>query len=194
MTAENQPLTIANIVETCEFLKTNHVMTLGLVLIEIGRILPGHPLFLFRTLKLKVGKNLVGVIDVFQAIMVAHHDFLLILDGNGVYTSTGAIQLLQTLHGDDLKTLLLLSLGHVTRIANKKYGVYVEADEKCHGLADAEKIVQRKLADVINIKISKLGVLGALEVIELARASDLHMMIGGMAETRLAIGFAGHFC
>lgn len=83
-------------------------------------------------------------------------------------------------------------LGRVTQIAKEKYGVSVAADESCRGLNDAKKIVERKLADVINIKIAKLGVLGALEVIEFARASGLHLMIGGMVESRIAMGFAGH--
>lgn len=83
-------------------------------------------------------------------------------------------------------------LARVSRIAKEKYGVSVAADESCWGVADVKMIVERKLAHAINIKISKLGVLGALEVIELARASGLDLMIGGMVETRLAMGFAGH--
>lgn len=79
----------------------------------------------------------------------------------------------------------------LTQIAKVKYGVSVAADESCRGLADVKKIVEGNLADVINIKLSKLGVLGALEIIELAHASGLHLMIGSMVETRFAMGFAG---
>lgn len=83
-------------------------------------------------------------------------------------------------------------LRHVSQIAKEKYGVSVAADESCRGLVDAKKIVQEGLADVINIKLAKVGVLGALEIIELVRSSGLNLMIGGMVETRLAMGFAGH--
>lgn len=83
-------------------------------------------------------------------------------------------------------------LGHVSQIAKDKYGVSVAADESCRSLADAKKIVQESLADVINIKLAKVGVLGALEIIDLARSVGLNLMIGGMVETRLAMGFAGH--
>lgn len=83
-------------------------------------------------------------------------------------------------------------LGHVTHIAKNKYGVSVAADESCRSLVDVKKIVQGNLVDVINIKLAKVGVVGALEIIEIARASGLHLMIGGMVETRLAMGFAGH--
>lgn len=155
----------------------------------------------FKTLKLKVGKNLNGDIEVLQAIRTAHPDCLFILDANEGYTSTEAIQVLQTLHEMKVTPILFEQpvhrddwegLGHVTRIAKEKYGVSVAADESCRGLADVKKIIKGNLADVVNIKLAKVGVIGALEIIELARASGLDLMIGGMVETRLAMGFAGH--
>lgn len=93
----------------------------------------------------------------------------------------------QPVHRDDWE-----GLGHVSQIAKDKYGVSVAADESCRSLVDAKKIVQESLADVINIKLAKVGVLGALEIIDLVRPSGLNLMIGGMVETRLAMGFAGH--
>ena len=92
----------------------------------------------------------------------------------------------QPVHRDDWE-----GLGFVSQIAREKYGVSIAADESCRSLADAQKIIKENLADVINIKLAKLGVLGALEVIELVGNSSLELMIGGMVETRLAMGFAG---
>ncbi|KAI3795141.1 hypothetical protein L1987_37789 [Smallanthus sonchifolius] len=66
---------------------------------------------------------------------------------------------------------------NVTRIAKTKYGVSVAADESCRSLADAKEIVKRQLADVINIKLAKVGVLGALEIIDFAKVSGLDLMI-----------------
>lgn len=93
----------------------------------------------------------------------------------------------QPVHRDDWE-----GLGLVTKIAKDKYGVSVAADESCRGLADVRKIAKENLADVINIKLAKVGVLGALDIIEFARLSELGLMIGGMVETKLAMGFAGH--
>lgn len=93
----------------------------------------------------------------------------------------------QPVHRDDWE-----GLGHVTNIAKSKYKVSVAADESCRSLADVRRIAEGNLADVINIKLAKVGVVGALEIIEVARASGLDLMIGGMVETRLAMGFAGH--
>lgn len=97
------------------------------------------------------------------------------------------ILLEQPVHRDDWE-----GLGYVSQIARDRYGVSVAADESCRSLADARKIVEENLAGVINIKLAKLGVVGALEVIDLVKASKLDLMIGGMVETRLAMGFAGH--
>lgn len=93
----------------------------------------------------------------------------------------------QPVHRDDWE-----GLGHVSNVARDKYGVSVAADESCRSLIDVKKIAEGKLANVINIKLAKVGVLGALEIINVARATGLNLMIGGMVETRLAMGFAGH--
>lgn len=92
----------------------------------------------------------------------------------------------QPVHRDDWE-----GLGYVGRIARDKYGVSVAADESCRSIVDVKNIVEENLVDVLNIKLAKVGVVGALEIIEVARASGLKLMIGGMVETRLAMGFAG---
>ena len=93
----------------------------------------------------------------------------------------------QPVHRDDWECL-----GRVYHVAKDKFGISVAADESCRSLDDVKKIVKENLADVINIKLAKVGVLGALEIIEVAQSSGLNLMIGGMVETRLAMGFAGH--
>ena len=93
----------------------------------------------------------------------------------------------QPVHRDDWE-----GLGRVSNVARLKYGVSVAADESCRSLVDVKKIAEGNLANVINIKLAKVGVLGALEIIDATRAAGLTLMIGGMVETRLAMGFAGH--
>ena len=94
----------------------------------------------------------------------------------------------QPVHRDDWE-----GLGYVNHFAKDKYGVPITADGSCRNLDDAKRIAKQNLAGVINIKLAKSGVLGALEVIELVKDSGLDLIIGGMVETRLAMGFAGHF-
>ncbi|KAK4778597.1 hypothetical protein SAY86_006125 [Trapa natans] len=155
----------------------------------------------FQTLKLKVGKNLDADIEVLQAIRAVHPGCSFILDANEGYTSSDAIRVLDKLHEMGVTPVLFEQpvhrddwggLGHVTRIAHEKYKVSVAADESCRSVADTVRIVSENLAGCINIKLAKSGVIGALEIIEVARKSGLDLMIGGMVETRLAMGFAGH--
>ncbi|KAF4396279.1 hypothetical protein F8388_019825 [Cannabis sativa] len=155
----------------------------------------------FGTLKLKVGKNLNTDIEVLQAIREIHPDCLFILDANEGYKPMEAVEVLEKLHEMGVTPILFEQpvhrddwdgLGYVTHIARNKYGVSVAADESCRSVTDVKKIVEGDLADVINIKLAKVGVVGALEIIEIAKASGLKLMIGGMIETRLAMGFSGH--
>ncbi|KAJ4843673.1 hypothetical protein Tsubulata_048725 [Turnera subulata] len=155
----------------------------------------------FKTLKLKVGKNLKADIEVLQSIRMAHPGCLFILDANEGYNSEEAIEVLQKLHEMGVTPILFEQpvhrddwegLGKVTLVAKEKYGVSVAADESCRSLVDVKKIIKGNLADVVNIKLAKLGVMGALEIIQEVRTAGLDLMIGGMVETRLAMGFAGH--
>jgi L-alanine-DL-glutamate epimerase-like enolase superfamily enzyme len=93
----------------------------------------------------------------------------------------------QPVHRDDWDGLC-----HVSKVAKEKYNVSIAADESCRSLLDAIKIIEGGMAHVINIKLAKLGVIGALDVIDVARRNEFGLMIGGMVETRLAMGFAGH--
>ncbi|KFK39165.1 hypothetical protein AALP_AA3G208700 [Arabis alpina] len=155
----------------------------------------------FETLKLKVGKNLKADIEVLQAIRAVHPTCSFILDANEGYTTEEAVQVLENLHEMKLTPVLFEQpvhrdnwegLTHVTRIAKNRFRVSVAADESCRDLTDLKKIVKADIVDVVNIKLVKTGILEALEVIELARSSGIGLMIGGMVETRLAMGFSGH--
>ncbi|XP_068642389.1 L-Ala-D/L-amino acid epimerase isoform X2 [Aristolochia californica] len=155
----------------------------------------------FSTLKLKVGKNLEADIEVLRAIRGAHPNCSFILDANEGYTALEAVEVLDKLHEMGVTPILFEQpvhrddwegLAHVYKVAKHKYGISVAADESCRSLLDVKKIIYGNLADVINIKVAKVGVLGALEIIEVAREAGIKLMIGGMVETRLAMGFAGH--
>ncbi|XP_068642391.1 L-Ala-D/L-amino acid epimerase isoform X3 [Aristolochia californica] len=221
VTAEDQKIAIEKANEASEMLVRAPSMTLKSALLEIGAFLPGHqfasiPIVSpteaaelaakyfkqgFSTLKLKVGKNLEADIEVLRAIRGAHPNCSFILDANEGYTALEAVEVLDKLHEMGVTPILFEQpvhrddwegLAHVYKVAKHKYGISVAADESCRSLLDVKKIIYGNLADVINIKVAKVGVLGALEIIEVAREAGIKLMIGGMVETRLAMGFAGH--
>ncbi|KAB5524397.1 hypothetical protein DKX38_022146 [Salix brachista] len=86
--------------------------------------------------------------------------------------STVMVKASEAFHRDEWE-----GLGHVTHIEKGKHGVSVAADKSCHSLVDAKRIITGNFADVINIKLAKVGVVGGLEIIEAARTSGLDMMI-----------------
>lgn len=152
----------------------------------------------FKKIKTKIGFNIPQDIARLAAIRDAHRDCEFILDANGGYTADEALKVLRELRSLGMSPSLLEQpvprsdwegLGRVTR----EGGVRVAADESCRTVKDALYITGKKLAHVLNVKLVKCGVAGGLDIVAIARAAGLELMIGGMVETRIAIGFSAHF-
>lgn len=147
----------------------------------------------FRLFKMKVGQDVDEDVRRLEAVHGALPGVAFIGDGNqgftredclafvqGVNTFGGRLVLLeQPVVRDDLDGLS--AIRHLT-------GIPVAADESVRSIDDARRVVASGAADYINIKIMKTGVLNALDIATYARASGLHLMIGGMLETRVAMG------
>ena len=151
----------------------------------------------FTTLKTKVGADVDGDVARVGAIRRGHPDCRLILDANEGYDVAQTLAVLRTLRRLGLEPALLEQPvpredrdGQARLV--REAGVPVAADESCRSSEDAAHIARDRLAHVINIKLAKCGVAQALEIIAIARASGLGLMIGGMVETRLAMGFSAH--
>ncbi|CAL0324848.1 unnamed protein product [Lupinus luteus] len=134
----------------------------------------------FETFKLKVGRDLNADIEVLQAIRAAHPECQFILDANEGYNSEEAVEVLKKLHEIGVTPVLFEQpvhrddwggLGYIANVARNRYGISVAADESCRSLVDIYKIAEGNLADVINIKLAKVGVLGALNIIEKAKTA-----------------------
>jgi L-alanine-DL-glutamate epimerase-like enolase superfamily enzyme len=152
----------------------------------------------FTTVKTKVGRDVAADIARLLAIRVGHPDCALVLDANEGYSADEALRALAEMRAAGIEPALFEQpvarddwegLGRVTR----EVGVPVAADESCRTPEDALRIAREGLAGVLNIKLAKCGVVGALEIAAIARAAGLGLMIGGMVETRLAMGFGAHF-
>ncbi len=151
----------------------------------------------FDTIKAKIGLDASEDVDRLRAIHRGHPKCRLILDANAGYSVEQALDVLRHLRQAGIEPALLEQpvsredwegLGRLAR----EGGIPVAADESCCTPQDAIRIVEHRLAQVINIKLAKCGVVQALEIAALARAYHLGLMIGGMVETRLAMGFSAH--
>jgi L-alanine-DL-glutamate epimerase-like enolase superfamily enzyme len=151
----------------------------------------------FEVIKTKVGLDVPADIERVAAIRDGHPSCALVLDANEGYSATQALEVVRALRAAGLEPALFEQpvsrddwdgLGRVTLEA----GVPVAADESCRTPADALRVAHEGLAHVLNIKLAKCGVVGALEITAIARAAGLGLMIGGMVETRLGMGFAAH--
>ncbi len=147
----------------------------------------------FRLFKMKVGKDVESDIRRLEAVHRALPGISFIGDGNqgfsrqdcftfarGVKRFGGMMALLeQPVVRDDLDSMAAI---------RRETGIPVAADESVRSLTDAQEVVARGAADYINIKIMKTGVTEAVEIASFTIASGLKLMIGGMLETRIAMG------
>ncbi|MGH8576741.1 MAG: dipeptide epimerase [Gammaproteobacteria bacterium] len=151
----------------------------------------------FDTLKVKIGRDVGEDFTRVLAIRRGHPHCRLILDANAAYSVAQVFELLGELRAAGIEPALFEQpvaredwegLGRLAREA----GVPVAADESCRTPEDAVRIGRGGLAQVLNIKLAKSGVVQALDIAAIARAFGLGLMIGGMVETRLGMGFSAH--
>lgn len=147
----------------------------------------------FRLFKMKIGKDVDSDVRRLEAVHREFPGVAFIGDGNqgfsraeclafvrGVVRFGGRLRLLeQPLVREDLDGLAAI---------RRETGIPVAADESVRSLMDAKQVVAQQAADYVNIKIMKTGVMEAHEIALFALASGLKLMIGGMVETRIAMG------
>ena len=147
----------------------------------------------FRLFKMKVGKDVESDIRRLEAVHRTLPGISFIGDGNQGFSRQGCLTFAQGVKACG-GTMVLLEqpvvrddLDSMAAI-RRETGIPVAADESVRSLADAQEVVARGAADYINIKIMKTGVVEAVEIASFTKASGLKLMIGGMLETRMAMG------
>lgn len=146
----------------------------------------------FRTLKIKVGGGDVAE-DVARVLAVhaARPDARLMLDGNAGMSEADAIELARELAKKGVVPALFEQpAADLTALASirDETGLHIALDESVTCPADVVRAHQERAVDVVNVKIMKSGIARALDIVATARACGLGLMIGGMVETRLAMG------
>ncbi|GKS57524.1 dipeptide epimerase [Nitrospira sp.] len=147
----------------------------------------------FRQFKMKVGHDVDEDIRRLEAVHRACEGVSFIVDANQGYTRAEAVAIIEGLRSCGGHILLLeqpLPREDVDGMAALRHGwrVPVAADESVRTLDDLHTMIHYQAADFINIKITKTGVMAAMDIAIAARTAGLHLMIGGMIETRIAMG------
>ena len=76
----------------------------------------------------------------------------------------------------------------------KESPIPIMADESCGDEHDAERLIQLKACDYLNIKLGKSGgIFKALKMVKLAEANNIHLQVGAFMESRLAMTAFAHF-
>jgi L-alanine-DL-glutamate epimerase-like enolase superfamily enzyme len=147
----------------------------------------------FFRFKLKVGVDADLELQKIARVRAACPQAQFILDANGGFSLAEARRFLLGLKKHSGMPLLFeqpLAPGDPegTRALCREFGVTVAADESARSVADVLLLAQSGAAQVINLKIMKSGLREAIQMALVARALGLGLMIGGMLESRLAMG------
>ena len=147
----------------------------------------------FRLFKLKVGHDVDE--DVRRVETLHRHcpGVAFVIDANQGYTREEAATLIKGVKRFDGNILLLEQPlakddleGHAK--LRRDFHVPIAADESAQSLHDLQAVIRHDAADYVNIKITKSGLLEGIAMATTAKAAGLRVMLGGMMETRVAMG------
>jgi L-Ala-D/L-Glu epimerase / N-acetyl-D-glutamate racemase len=146
----------------------------------------------FRLIKTKVGTDVDQDIRRLEALHQKLPGIAFIPDANQGFTRDACRRFVQDVRRCGAEIVLLeqpLARDDLDGMAalRRDLGVAVAADESVRSVQDVRDVIRREAADVVNIKITKSGLLVAMEIMACAREAGLRLMVGGMVETRIAM-------
>jgi L-alanine-DL-glutamate epimerase-like enolase superfamily enzyme len=154
----------------------------------------------FKFIKIKCGIDVEEDIENILAIREAVGSAIkLRLDANEGYSVEDALRIVKTLEKNGVaiemleqptKSNYLYSLKDVAT----QCSVPIMADETALTLRDSVKLVKLEIADMINIKLMKIGgITNAIKANALAELADVPVMVGCMNESMAAMSAGVHF-
>lgn len=146
----------------------------------------------FTTLKIKVGggaldRDIARVLAIRRVRPDAH----LLVDANAALTIEEAVEFAGAVSPAGIELFEQpVAAGNWEALAEvrRRTGLRIAIDESVTRAADVVEAAAHGAADAVNAKIMKSGVFEVLRIVERARQAGLARMIGGMVESRLAMG------
>jgi len=152
----------------------------------------------YPAIKVKLGKN--GKTDVVRIKAIREavgNEIPLRIDANQGWAVDEAIETLQALAVYDIQHCEEpIARWNFMRLPDIKKAspIPIMADESCGDEHDAERLIQLKACDYFNIKLGKSGgIFKALKMARMAEAANIHLQVGAMLESRLAMTAFAHY-
>jgi L-alanine-DL-glutamate epimerase-like enolase superfamily enzyme len=147
-------------------------------------------------LKLKVGTDAASDVARVRAVREAAPDARIRVDANQGWTPDEAITVIRALEDAGLDVEFVEQpverydvdgLARVTAAVDTP----VMADESVFAPRDLAAVIERRAADLVNVKLAKCGGLGvARALLETARAAGMGTIVGSMMEGPIGVGAA----
>ncbi len=152
----------------------------------------------FRCLKLKGGRDPEGDIERVLAVRAAVGEHVeLRFDANQGFTVDQTLSFVEGVRAAKLEIIeqpTPKGEPDLLRRVTAAVSLPIMADESLMTLRDAFRVARRDLADMVNVKLMKVGgIAEARQIASVARAADLEVMVGCMDESALAIAAGLHF-
>jgi L-Ala-D/L-Glu epimerase len=152
----------------------------------------------YPAIKVKLGKDGTKDVERIRAIRQAvGNEIPVRIDANQGWNVEEAITTLKALFAFDIQhceePIPRWAFMHLPRV-KKESPIPIMADESCGDDHDAERLIQLKACDYMNIKLGKSGgIFKALKMVRMAEAARIHLQIGAFMESRLAMTAFAHF-
>ena len=152
----------------------------------------------YPAIKVKLGKDGRKDVERMKAIRTAVGDDIpLRIDANQGWMVEEAIETLQALTPLNIQhceePIARWNFMQLPRV-KRESPIPIMADECCGDHHDAARLIELKACDYLNIKLGKSGgIYKALKMVKLAEAAGIHLQVGAMIESRLAMTAFAHF-
>lgn len=153
----------------------------------------------YKTLKIKVGKDYKKDLERMKAIRQAiGYDIDLRIDANQGWKPKEAVKVLREMEdaGLNIEFVEQPVIAHDIdglKFVTDNVSMPVLADESIFSPMDALNVLQRRAADLINIKLMKTGgIYNALKICSLAEIYGAQCMVGCMLEAKVSVTAAVH--
>ncbi|SIR87875.1 L-alanine-DL-glutamate epimerase [Haladaptatus litoreus] len=151
----------------------------------------------FDHLKIKTGNDVHEDVERVVAIHESAPDVHLKVDANQGWTPKETAWFAKEVEKRDVhldlieQPVLKDDVAGLARIRDR-VDTPVAADEAVFNSEDAIEVVRRNAADIINVKLGKAGVLQVADIVSIAKAANLELMLGCMLESAIGIHTSAH--